>query len=182
MTDRIKGKPGGPFEGLEFVVAYIGCDNCVARSAGCRIPCLQAVPDPTISGNWIKAAPAIPPVRSEKTYRGYDFSGPDKDDDLCLEWDGECNCVWLSRQDVEGMLKRWTNKPAPAQQDAPPTVPGWYWVKCCKRICIIEVTKYGLLHHLYSPPYMQDCQFDGPISPPERWGDGNNGSTGQEPA
>jgi hypothetical protein len=124
MTDRIKGKPGGPFEGLEFVVAYIGCDNCVARSAGCRIPCLQAVPDPTISGNWIK--------------------------------------------------------PAPAQQDAPPTVPGNYQVLFPSGVVkVVLITERDIMAKAIWIEFDIDwlvfpfsiLRFDGPITPPARWTD-----------
>jgi hypothetical protein len=62
MTERIKGKPGGPFDGLEFEVAEIrreGCTKCVVKKLlGCIYGCLSEIPDKKISGNWIKPAPA----------------------------------------------------------------------------------------------------------------------------
>lgn len=61
MSERIKGQPGTPFEGLEFEMAEVereGCGKCLAKRLGCGKECMKAITDPTISGNWIKPAPA----------------------------------------------------------------------------------------------------------------------------
>ena len=45
----------------------------------------------------------------ETTSRGYEVTGPDRDGDMCVEFDVETNIIWLTRRDVEMLLSRWTN-------------------------------------------------------------------------
>jgi hypothetical protein len=47
----------------------------------------------------------------EPTSRGYEVTGPDKDGDMCIEFDTETNIIWLTRRDVEMLLARWPNAP-----------------------------------------------------------------------
>ena len=60
-------------------------------------------------------APPSVPVQAvvrpwcEPTSRGYDVSGPDKDGDMCIEFDVDTNIIWLARRDVEMLLARWPN-------------------------------------------------------------------------
>ena len=45
----------------------------------------------------------------EPTSRGYEVTGPDKDGDMCVEFNTETNIIWLTRRDVEMLLARWPN-------------------------------------------------------------------------
>jgi hypothetical protein len=48
----------------------------------------------------------------EPTSRGYEVTGPDKDGDMCIEFDVETNIIWLTRRDVEMLLARWPKQGA----------------------------------------------------------------------
>ena len=51
----------------------------------------------------------------EPTSRGYEVTGPDKDGDMCIEFNVDTNIIWLTRRDVEMLLDRWPNAPAHAE-------------------------------------------------------------------
>lgn len=66
--------------------------------------------EPTQSGA-LPSVPLQPVVRHyfEKTHRDYDVTGPDKDNEMCIEWDENRTMIWLSRADVQMILARWPN-------------------------------------------------------------------------
>jgi hypothetical protein len=37
--------------------------------------------------------------------------GPDKDGDVCIEFNMDARMIWLTRRDVEMILARWPNTP-----------------------------------------------------------------------
>ena len=42
----------------------------------------------------------------DKTHRDYEISGPDKDGEIELEWNNENNRIWLNKEDIMKLLKR----------------------------------------------------------------------------
>lgn len=57
------------------------------------------------------SVPLQPVVRPycEKTHRNLEVTGPDKDNEVCIEWDRDSTMIWLSREDAEMILARWPN-------------------------------------------------------------------------
>ena len=39
------------------------------------------------------------------TGKGYDVNEPNKDGDISIEWEVDCNIIWLSKSDLEMMLR-----------------------------------------------------------------------------
>lgn len=75
------------------------CETC--RNPQCYCTCKNAPPSVPVQ--------AVVRPWCEPTSRGYDVSGPDKDGDMCIEFDVDTNIIWLARRDVEMLLARWPN-------------------------------------------------------------------------
>lgn len=111
--------------------------------------------------------------------------------DKCVLFDGcsdEIKCV----EEVGGRPGYWIKTPPeqPAAQDVTPTVPGWYWVRfgndpvldqTIELITSTEIERQTVYLSNYTAMRFSDCQFDGPINPPARWGDANAGLRGDGP-